>query len=59
MIIGSVNADYEPIIVLHICGADAKVHEQTAIVDTGFNGWLSLRFVMRKAPVIHAGDISE
>lgn len=42
MIIGSVNADYEPIIVLRICGADAKVHEQTAIVDTGFNGWLSL-----------------
>ncbi|MEA5625287.1 clan AA aspartic protease [Nostoc sp. UHCC 0251] len=42
MIIGSVNADYEPTIVLRICGADAKVHEQSAIVDTGFNGWLSL-----------------
>ncbi len=25
MIIGSVNADYEPVIVLRICGADAKV----------------------------------
>jgi clan AA aspartic protease len=42
MITGIVNADFEPIIPLSICGSDGKVHIQDAIVDTGFNGWLSL-----------------
>lgn len=42
MITGIVNADFEPIIALSICGADGKVYTQEAIVDTGFNGWLSL-----------------
>lgn len=27
---------------LSICGSDGKVYTQDAIVDTGFNGWLSL-----------------
>jgi clan AA aspartic protease len=42
MIAGIVNADFEPIIPLSICGSDGKVYKQDAIVDTGFNGWLSL-----------------
>jgi clan AA aspartic protease len=42
MITGIVNADFEPIIALSICGSDGKVCTQEAIVDTGFNGWLSL-----------------
>jgi clan AA aspartic protease len=42
MINGIVNADFEPIIPLSICGSDGKVYTQEAIVDTGFNGWLSL-----------------
>ena len=42
MIAGIVNADFEPIILLSICGSDGKVYTQDAIVDTGFNGWLSL-----------------
>jgi clan AA aspartic protease len=42
MIFGIVNADFEPIIPLSICGSDGKVYTQEAIVDTGFNGWLSL-----------------
>ncbi|WP_310489215.1 clan AA aspartic protease [Chamaesiphon sp. VAR_69_metabat_338] len=42
MIIGIVNADFEPIIPLSICSSDGKVYPQEAIVDTGFNGWLSL-----------------
>jgi clan AA aspartic protease len=42
MIIGIVNADFEPIVPLSICGSDGKVYTQEAIVDTGFNGWLSL-----------------
>ncbi len=42
MITGIVNPDFEPIIPLSICGADGKVYKQDAIVDTGFNGWLSL-----------------
>jgi clan AA aspartic protease len=42
MITGIVNADFEPIIPLSICGSDGKVYTQDAIVDTDFNGWLSL-----------------
>jgi clan AA aspartic protease len=42
MITGIVNVDFEPIIPLAICGSDGKVYTQDAIVDTGFNGWLSL-----------------
>ena len=42
MITGIVNADFEAIISLSICGSDGKVYTQEAIVDTGFNGWLSL-----------------
>jgi clan AA aspartic protease len=42
MITGIVNADFEPIIPLSICGSDGKVYTQEAIIDTGFNGWLSL-----------------
>ena len=42
MITGNVNADYEPIIRVAVCSFNTQVHEQDAIVDTGFNGWLSL-----------------
>jgi clan AA aspartic protease len=42
MITGIVNADFELIIPLSICGSDGKIYTQEAIVDTGFNGWLSL-----------------
>lgn len=42
MITGIVNADFEPIIPLSICSSNGKVYTQEAIVDTGFNGWLSL-----------------
>jgi predicted aspartyl protease len=42
MITGMVNEAFEPIIPLSICRADGKVYTQDAVVDTGFNGWLSL-----------------
>jgi clan AA aspartic protease len=42
MITGIVNAEFEPIIPLSVCGSDGKVYTQDAIIDTGFNGWLSL-----------------
>jgi clan AA aspartic protease len=42
MIAGIVNAEFEPIISLSVCGSDGKAYRQDAIVDTGFNGWLSL-----------------
>jgi clan AA aspartic protease len=42
MITGVVNAEFEPIIPLSIRQSDGKVFTQDAIVDTGFNGWLSL-----------------
>lgn len=42
MITGIVNADFEPIVPLAICSFDGQIYQQEAIVDTGFNGWLSL-----------------
>ena len=41
MISGIVH-NFEPIIPLSVCGSDGKVYQQNAIVDTGFDGWLSL-----------------
>ncbi|EKQ69922.1 clan AA aspartic protease, AF_0612 family [Leptolyngbyaceae cyanobacterium JSC-12] len=42
MITGVVNAEFEPIVPLSIRRSDGKIFTQDAIVDTGFNGWLSL-----------------
>ena len=42
MITGTVNADFEPLISLSIRRVEGEVLTQEAIVDTGFNGWLSL-----------------
>lgn len=42
MIEGIVNADFEPIISLLISDSDGEIHSYQAIIDTGFNGWLSL-----------------
>jgi clan AA aspartic protease len=42
MITGVINGEFEPIIPLFIHRSDGKVFTQDAIVDTGFNGWLSL-----------------
>jgi clan AA aspartic protease len=42
MITGIVNADFEPIVSISICDSNRKVYTQEAIIDTGFNGWLSL-----------------
>jgi predicted aspartyl protease len=42
MITGFVNIEFEPIIPLSISRTDGKVFTQDAIIDTGFNGWLSL-----------------
>jgi clan AA aspartic protease len=42
MIAGIVNADCEAIISLSVCDSEGKIYTQDAIVDTGFNGWLSL-----------------
>jgi len=42
MITGIVNADFEAIISISIYNSEGKIYTQDAIVDTGFNGWLSL-----------------
>ncbi len=42
MMTGIVNADFESIISISLCRSDGKIYTQDAIVDTGFNGWLSL-----------------
>jgi clan AA aspartic protease len=42
MITGIVNADFEAIVTLSICSASKIVCTKDGIIDTGFNGWLSL-----------------
>jgi clan AA aspartic protease len=42
MITGIVNEEFEPIISISLRDADGNIYTQNAIVDTGFNGWLSL-----------------
>ena len=42
MITGKVNQHYEPIIQVGVCDSFGKVYQQNVIIDTGFNGWLSL-----------------
>jgi clan AA aspartic protease len=42
MINGIVNEEFEPIISISLRDTDGKIYTQAAIVDTGFNGWLSL-----------------
>ena len=42
MIEGSVNRLWEPIVRLVVRGPDGPEEEIEAVVDTGFNGWLSL-----------------
>jgi clan AA aspartic protease len=42
MITGTVNADYEAVIRLRVQGSTGHVHEVDVIIDTGFNGFLTL-----------------
>lgn len=42
MITGVVNCDYEPILRISIYSNNGELYERDAVVDTGFNGWLSL-----------------
>ena len=42
MITGTVNADYEAIIRLWVQGPTGHEHEVDAVIDVGFNGFLTL-----------------
>jgi clan AA aspartic protease len=42
MITGIVNDEFEPIISISLYDSEGNIYTQDAIVDTGFNGWLSL-----------------
>lgn len=42
MITGTVNGEYEAVIRLQVQGPSGQTHEEDAIVDTGFNGFLTL-----------------
>ncbi|NEU76519.1 clan AA aspartic protease [Hassallia byssoidea VB512170] len=39
---GLLQGDFEPIIPLSVCSVTGQIYTQDVIVDTGFNGWLSL-----------------
>ena len=42
MIEGEVSADYEPVITLTLWGPSGRTRDLDAVVDTGYNGFLSL-----------------
>ena len=42
MITGSINASAEAVISLMVGGPQGRAQEIAAIVDTGFNGWMTL-----------------
>ena len=42
MIEGVVNADYEPVVILTLRGPSGRMRDIDAVVDTGFNGFLTL-----------------
>ena len=42
MIEGVVNADYEPVITLTLRGPSGRTLDIDAVVDTGYNGFLTL-----------------
>jgi predicted aspartyl protease len=52
MITGRVNTELEPIISLYIRHSNGQFVTQEAILDTGFNGWLSL-FDLVDSPFTH------
>ena len=42
MITGAVSANREPIIRISVLDIHRQLHERDTILDTGFNGWLTL-----------------
>ena len=42
MITGTVSLNREPIIRISVQDAQGRSHERNAVLDTGFNGWLTL-----------------
>lgn len=42
MITGAVNAHLEAILRLRLHGSNRRVHRVNAVIDTGFDGWLTL-----------------
>ena len=52
MIEGTVNSAYEPIIPLRLFGADGRPFDISAVVDTGYNGFLTL-----PSPMVAALDL--
>jgi len=49
MITGSINASAEAVISLMVGGPQGRPQEIAAIVDTGFNGWMTLPSALLRA----------
>lgn len=59
MITGTVNADLEAGITLEVQGAGGQVQQIEALIDTGFNGFLTLRpalLTALSAPWLYRGQ---
>lgn len=58
MIIGEVNSDREAVVQISVHAPNGQIHQLDAIIDTGFNGWLSLPpdfVIMTKLPWLKVG----
>lgn len=56
MIEGAVNAFYEPVVTLSLHGPEGQTREVEAVVDTGYNGLLTLPFsVVTELGLPHRG----
>lgn len=42
MMTGTVNADLEPLFKIAVCDVGGQRHDVEAVIDTGFNGFLTL-----------------
>ena len=62
MITGEVNAEFEATIPIVVCGANGEERQVSAVIDTGFTGFLTLSvhsFDVYGAVVIWNGETRE
>jgi predicted aspartyl protease len=56
MMTGTVNTDLEPLLRLTVRDAGGQPHDLEAVIDTGFNGFLTLPPALIAAPGLAWGQ---